>query len=90
VAGAAVKARKPDGTRWFTPTTVELMDRWLAEPQLLDWLRRTVELDGSVPEQQLALLAAALMPRILKKYAELQTKVLALQLRRRAREGRRH
>lgn len=41
-----MKARKPDGSRWFTPTTAEVMDRWLEQPELLDWLSRTVELNA--------------------------------------------
>lgn len=50
-----MKARKPDGSRWFTPTTEELMDRWLAEPLLLDWLRRSVEFRAGIDslEQQM-------------------------------------
>lgn len=39
-----MKAFKPNGTRWFSPTTVEVMDRWLADRELLGWFARTVEL----------------------------------------------
>ncbi len=83
-----MKARKPDGSRWFTPTPAELMDRWLEQPELLDWLRRTVLLTLSVLEakqtaQVVAALISDLAPRAALKYVELTGKVAALRAKRR-------
>lgn len=39
-----MKAFKPDGTIWWSDSPADLMDRWLADPQLIDWMARTVEL----------------------------------------------
>lgn len=39
-----MKAFKPDGSRWFSETPAEVMDRWLEDPELQDWFARTVEL----------------------------------------------
>jgi len=36
-----MKAFKPDGSRWFAPTALEVMTAWLEQPELLDWLART-------------------------------------------------
>ena len=33
-----MKAFKPDGSRWFSRTTVEIMTEWLEDPDLLLWL----------------------------------------------------
>lgn len=59
-----MKACKPDGSRWFAPTAQELMDRWLEEPQLLDWLRRTVSLEPVDPRELDQLLIDALLEPI--------------------------
>lgn len=39
-----MKAFKPDGSRWFAPTPVEVMDRWLEDPELQDWFARMIEM----------------------------------------------
>lgn len=38
-----MKAFKPDGSRWFAPTALEVMTAWLEQPQLLEWLACSVE-----------------------------------------------
>ena len=38
-----MKAFKPDGSRWFTPTALEVMTDWLEQPQLREWLACSVE-----------------------------------------------
>jgi hypothetical protein len=60
-SAAAMKARKPDGSRWFTPTPAELMDRWLLEPQLLDWLRSAIEFSSRDLQE-----ARATLPELVK------------------------
>ena len=57
-----MKAFKPDGSRWFAPTASEVMDRWLAQPELLDWLERAVEFKAAfVGMVEIEALARALL-----------------------------
>ena len=37
-----MKAFKPDGSRWFAPTALEVMTAWLDEPELQRWLACSV------------------------------------------------
>jgi hypothetical protein len=76
-----MKARKPDGTRWFTATTAELMDRWLVDPELIGWLGRTVELATlELSRRETVALIDALMAQIAGPDPEAVQRQLARQL----------